>query len=125
MVLAGRARARYEADRAQTRYRAVEPENRLVARTLEAQWEQRLVELASAEAELARRQAEQAVRLSNEQRQKVQALGADLRRAWNAATTTDRDRKELISTLLEEASIRVTQDPRQAQRELAVASAVP
>ena len=46
-------RARYEANRAETRYRMVEPENRLVARTLEAQWEQRLAELSSAEAELA------------------------------------------------------------------------
>ena len=107
-------RARYQADRAQTRYRTVEPENRLVARTLEAQWEQRLAELASAEAELTRRQAEQPMLLTDEQRNMIQALGADLRRVWDAATTTDRDRKELIGTLLEEANIRVDQAPRRA-----------
>ena len=107
-------RARYQADRAQTRYRTVEPENRLVARTLEAQWEQRLAELASAEAELARHQAEHPLRLTDEQRQKIHILGSDLRRVWDAATTTDRDRKELIGTLLEEASIRVDQEPRRA-----------
>ena len=51
-------RARYEAERAERRYRAVEPENRLVARTLEANWENRLADLASAEAELAQRQSQ-------------------------------------------------------------------
>jgi hypothetical protein len=107
-------RARYEADRAEARYQAVEPENRLVARTLEADWERRLAELASAQAELTRRQVEHPVQLTNEQRQKIHALGADLRRVWNAATTTDRDRKELFGTLLEEASIRVDQVPRRA-----------
>ena len=45
-------RARYEAERAQRRYQAVEPENRLVARGLETEWESRLQELAAAEAEL-------------------------------------------------------------------------
>ena len=51
-------RARYETERAERRYRSVEPENRLVARTLEAEWESRLSELAAAEAELARRQSQ-------------------------------------------------------------------
>ena len=45
-------RARYEADRAERRYRAVEPENRLVARGLEADWERRLRELEQAQREL-------------------------------------------------------------------------
>ena len=48
-------RARYEADRAQRRYRAAEPENRLVTRGLESEWEQRLRDLENAKAELARR----------------------------------------------------------------------
>ncbi len=46
-------RARYEAERAERRYRAVEPENRLVARGLETEWENRLRDLAAAENELA------------------------------------------------------------------------
>ena len=114
-------RTRYEADRAEARYRTVEPENRLVARTLEAQWEKRLAEATSAQAELARRQVEHPVQLTTEQRQKIHALGADLRRVWQAATTTARDRKELIGTLLEEANIRVNQTPRQAARDFALA----
>lgn len=108
-------RARYEADRAEARYQAVEPENRLVARTLENEWEQRLATLASAEAELARREAEHPLRLTDEQRQRIQALGADLRRVWDASTTADRDRKELLRTLLEEVNIRIDPEAHQAR----------
>ena len=100
-------RARYEADRAQARFQAVEPENRLVARTLETEWEQRLAALAAAEAELTRREAQRPVHLTNEQREKIRTLGTDLQSVWNAATTTDRDRKELLGLLLEEANIRI------------------
>jgi DNA invertase Pin-like site-specific DNA recombinase len=100
-------RARYEAERAERRYRTVEPENRIVARTLEAEWEQRLSELAKAEAELARRECKHPGRLTNQQRERIHALGADLTRAWEAPTTTDRDRKELLRTLLQEVKISV------------------
>lgn len=98
-------RAAYQAERAERRYRAVEPENRLVARTLEAEWEQRLSERTAAEAELARRERERPRCLTDEQRQQIHALGADLQRVWEAPTTTDRDRKELLRTLLEEVNI--------------------
>jgi len=98
-------RARYEAKRAERRYRAVEPENRLVARTLEADWEQRLNELSAAEAELAQQQHQLPNRLTDEQRKRIGSLGADLMRCWEAPTTTDRDRKELLRTLLEEVNI--------------------
>jgi len=100
-------RAAYEAQRAERRYRTVEPENRLVARTLEAEWEKRLSERAVAEVELARRERRRPRRLTEEQRHQIHALGADLTRAWEASTTTDRDRKELLRTLLEEVNIRL------------------
>ena len=100
-------RSRYEAERAERRYRSVEPENRLVARTLEAQWESRLSELAAAEAELVRRQSQRPAALTDEQRMRIRALGTDLRRVWEAHTTTDRNRKELLQTLLEEVIIAV------------------
>ena len=83
----------------------MEPENRLVARTLEAEWEQRLNELAAAEAELQRRERQHPIRLTDEQRKHIRTLGYDLRRVWEAPTTTDRDRKELLQTLLEEVNI--------------------
>jgi hypothetical protein len=63
-------RARYEAEHAERRYRTVEPENRIVARTLEAEWEQRLGELAKAEAELARRERKHPGRLNHGPRPK-------------------------------------------------------
>jgi DNA invertase Pin-like site-specific DNA recombinase len=100
-------RARYETERTERRYRSVEPENRLVARTLETEWESRLSELADAEAELARRQRQHPGPLTDEQRTRIRALAADLRRVWEAPTTTDRDRKELLQTLLDEVIIAV------------------
>ena len=95
-------RARYEAEKAERRYRSVEPENRLVARGLETEWENRLRDLATAEAELRRREQYHPNRLGPEQLQRIQMLGSDLRQVWAAPTTTDRDRKELLRTLLEE-----------------------
>jgi DNA invertase Pin-like site-specific DNA recombinase/predicted DNA-binding transcriptional regulator AlpA len=95
-------RARYEAERAERRYRHVEPENRLVARGLETEWENRLRELAAAEAELRRREQQRPTTLTAEQLQLIQRLGSDIQQVWTAPTTTDRDRKELLRTLLEE-----------------------
>jgi DNA invertase Pin-like site-specific DNA recombinase/predicted DNA-binding transcriptional regulator AlpA len=95
-------RLRYEAEKAERRYRAVEPENRLVARGLETAWESKLRELADTEAELRRRELQRPATITPEQLGRLQALSADLRQLWRAATTTDRDRKELLRTILEE-----------------------
>jgi len=95
-------RTRYEAERAERRYRNVEPENRLVARGLESEWENRLRELAAAEAELYRREQHRPSAFTPEQLKLIQQLGSDIRQVWQATTTTDRDRKELLRVLLEE-----------------------
>jgi len=95
-------RARYEAVRAERRYRSVEPENRLVARGLEGEWEKRLRDLTAAEAELRRREQQRPKTLDAEQLRRIQRLGSDMGQVWIAASTTDRDRKELLRTLLEE-----------------------
>ena len=107
-------RLRYEAERAERRYRCVDPENRLVTRGLEAEWEKRLRDLAAAEAELSRRQQQQPTSIGPEQLRKIQALGADLTQVWSATTTTDRDRKELLRTLLEEVTVDVRRAEGQA-----------
>jgi hypothetical protein len=73
-----------------------------VARGLETDWENRLRDLAAAEAELRRRQQHRPHTLGPEQLQRIQMLGSDLRQVWAAPTTTDRDRKEVLRTLLEE-----------------------
>ena len=107
-------RARYEAERAERQYKAVEPENRLVARGLEKEWETRLQNLALAEAELHRREQQRPRTLTEEERKKLNTLGSDLRLVWTAPTTTDRDRKELLRTLLEEVILNVERKENRA-----------
>jgi DNA invertase Pin-like site-specific DNA recombinase len=107
-------RARYEAQRAERRYRAVDPDNRLVARGLEAEWEECLRAFDAAEAELARRQQERPHAISDEQRRDILSLGTNVERVWSAPTTTDRDRKELLRALFEEVIIAVRRDEQQA-----------
>jgi len=103
-------RSSYEAQRAERRYRAVDPDNRLVARGLEAEWETALRELAAAKAELARREEQRPRTLSADERSRLLALGADLREVWQAPTTAARDKKELLRALLEEVIIAVNKD---------------
>ena len=100
--------------RNERRYREVEPENRLGARTLEAEWEKRLGELAAAESELARKQQAHPLELTENQRQQIRALATDLKQAWDAPTTTTRDRKELLQGLLEEVKIEVLPEDAKA-----------
>lgn len=109
-------RARYEAQRAERRYRAVDPDNRLVARGLEAEWERCLRAVEAADDQLARRQRQRPRQLSPEERAAVLSLGADVSRVWSALTTTDRDRKELVRTLLEEVIVAV--DPNEPRAHL-------
>jgi DNA invertase Pin-like site-specific DNA recombinase len=100
-------RASYQASRSERRYRAVDPDNRLVARGLEREWEESLRALEVAKAELARRERERPRVLSELERDRLLALGPDLTAVWHATTTTPRDRKELLQTLLEEVIIKV------------------
>ncbi|HXP02569.1 MAG TPA: recombinase family protein, partial [Stellaceae bacterium] len=103
-------RARYGAQRAERRYRSVDPDNRLVARGLEAEWENALRELKAAEGELARREHTRPLVLTPEERASLLALGKDLNAVWSAPTTTDRDRKQLLHTLLEEVVMTVERE---------------
>src|SRR6201987_4818203 len=102
----------YEAERAERRYRAVEPENRLVARGLETEWEKRLRELAAAEAELERREKQRPHRLSEAEKKKIFSFGSDLHKVLTEPTTTERDRKELLRALLEEVIVSVDRPER-------------
>jgi DNA invertase Pin-like site-specific DNA recombinase len=107
-------RARYEAERAERQYKAVDPENRLVARGLEKEWETRLQNLAAAEAELLHREQQRPRTLTEEEQQRINHLGSDLRLVWTAPTTTDRDHKELLRTLLEEVILHVERQESRA-----------
>ena len=94
-------RARYEAARAERAFHACEPENRLVARSLETRWETKLRELTDAEAEL----SEQAAPAPEPSREQVEQLARDLPALWAAETTSERDRKRLLRTLVSDVTI--------------------
>ncbi len=102
--------ARYHAARAERRYRAVDPDNRLVARGLETEWNTALQQVADAQAELARRETTRPRTLSPAERAAILALGDDLEAVWAAPTTTDKDRKQLLRTLLDEVNITLRRD---------------
>ena len=106
----GVERAHYAASLAERRYAAVDPDNRLVARGLERAWEESLAALETAKAELQRRETERPRVLSSEERSRIGTLGPDLAIVWNSSTTTPRDRKELLGTLIEEVIIKVERD---------------
>ncbi|GAA4264214.1 recombinase family protein [Dactylosporangium darangshiense] len=108
-------RARYTAGKAERRYRAVDPDNRLVARGLETEWEHALGALADAESELARREAARPKTLTDAERAAILDLGNHLDQVWAAPTTTDKDRKHLLRTLLDEVNITVDRDNARAQ----------
>jgi DNA invertase Pin-like site-specific DNA recombinase len=107
-------RADYEAQRAERRYRAVDPDNRLVARGLETQWEQCLQALEQARRELAQREQSRPRALSADERARVLQLGKDLPRLWRSPSTTLRDKKELLRTLLEDVGISVFREQYRA-----------
>jgi DNA invertase Pin-like site-specific DNA recombinase len=110
--------ARYHAGRAERRYRAVDPDNRLVARGLETEWNTALQQLADAETELARRETGRPKTLTAQEKAMILALGEDLGGVWSAPTTTDKDRKQLLRTLLEEVHISVRRDQTDPRAEL-------
>jgi Recombinase zinc beta ribbon domain len=109
-------RARYQAERARRQYDAVEPENRLVARSLERSLEEALSELRRAEGELASQRARRPSRLSEDEAAWLQSAGADLRAVFNAPSTTWRQRKQLLRALVAEVVVTVDPGGRAEQR---------
>jgi DNA invertase Pin-like site-specific DNA recombinase/predicted DNA-binding transcriptional regulator AlpA len=110
----GLERASYEATRAERRYRAVDPDNRLVARGLEREWEEKLGALEAAKAELARRERERPHVLAQAERDHLLSIGPDLAKVWHAPSTQPRDRKELLRALVEDVTIKVERDKSSA-----------
>ena len=105
-------RARFEADRARRQYDAVEPENRLVARTLERALETKLTAQRQTERDLAAQQARRPVRLSDDEQAWLARAGADVRAVFAAPSTTFRERKQLLRAILTEVVLTVDSDTR-------------
>lgn len=95
-----RERARYEAERARRQYDAVEPENRLVARSLERAWEDKLRAVEAIEQEYARWRSEGPLVVGAADRAQLRRLGENLPRIWHAATTSADDRKRILRLVM-------------------------
>jgi hypothetical protein len=100
-------RARYAVERAWRQFDRVEPENRLVARTLERQWEEALRALQDLEADYQRYQAQQPSVLTATDRAAIRALAQDVPALWRAPTTMIQDRMEIVRQLVERVVVRV------------------
>lgn len=100
-----RERARYDAERARRQYDAVEPENRLVARSLERVWEERLRRVDQVEQEYDAWRREQSVSISDNDRAEILALGEELPRLWRAATTRSADRKQIVRLVIKDVAL--------------------
>jgi DNA invertase Pin-like site-specific DNA recombinase len=100
-----RERAVYEVERAARQYQVVEPENRLVARTLERAWEEKLQAQQTLEEEYHRFLQQQPRVLAAEEREAIRQLAADIPALWNAPTTTNADRKEIIRQVVERVEV--------------------
>lgn len=97
--------AAYSARLAQRRYELVDPENRLVARHLEREWEARLAEIAQLKANFARQQNQSPLYLNSAQRQQLHNLVQDLPRVWHAQTTSWTERKDLLELLIADVTL--------------------
>ena len=97
-------RARYEADAARRRYLRVDPDNRLVADSLEADWNDKLRALNKAQEDYERKQQADAM-LTAEERQRIAALATDFPALWQAPTTSDHDRKRMLRLLVEDVTL--------------------
>ncbi|MDA8057872.1 MAG: recombinase family protein [Actinomycetota bacterium] len=97
-------RARYEVELAQRRYLRVDPDNRLVAATLEAEWNNRLRALEAAQENYDRQRAADTL-MDDESRQRVLALATDFPRLWSNPDTPARERKRMARLLIEDVTL--------------------
>ena len=98
-------RVRYDAQRTERQYQAVEPDHRLVARTLESHWEAALRAVESAERDYETWRRDHPAHITPQERQEILAIGEDLPRVWHAETTTNADRKHLLRLVVKEVII--------------------
>jgi DNA invertase Pin-like site-specific DNA recombinase len=98
-------RAQYEADLAQRRYLKVDPDNRLVATVLEAEWNAKLRALEEARAIEEQYNQSDQHQVSVEERAEIREIPERFRQFWNAPKTTARERKRVVRLLIEDVTI--------------------
>jgi len=103
--------ARYQAQLAERRYKAVDPDHRVVARSLERDWEEALRTLSELEQEHEEVRRREKVELDDADRTRILALARDLPRVWHSETTTNAQRKNLLRMLVEEVTLTPLDEP--------------
>jgi DNA invertase Pin-like site-specific DNA recombinase len=98
-------RARYEAELARRRYLKVDPDNRLVADALEADWNARLRRLDALQQEHERQQQADQGLLSEPARERIRALATDFARVWNDVRVPPIERKRMVALLIEDVTL--------------------
>ncbi|MCB8818345.1 recombinase zinc beta ribbon domain-containing protein [Desulfosporosinus shakirovi] len=97
--------SQFEVDRAYRQYDLSEPENRLVVRTLEAKWNEKLLALGQLKEEYEQYKTKRAWSPTSEDRRMILRLAEDIPRIWNSSTTLMKDRKRLVRLLLEDVTV--------------------
>ena len=100
-------RAKFEAERSQRQYNAVEPENHLVVRTLERDWEEKLQVLRKLEDDYRRHQAQSPPLLSKAEREAIATLAKDIPGLWHSPAATWEQRKEIVRQLIDQVQVTV------------------
>jgi uncharacterized protein YndB with AHSA1/START domain len=104
--------ARYEAQRAERRYKSVDPDNRVVARTLEREWEERLEQLQQIEQQREEARRTHTIQLTAEDRARIRSLARDLPKVWRAKTTKLSERKAMLRMAIEAISVAPVDVPK-------------
>jgi recombinase-like zinc beta ribbon protein len=99
-------RAHYESELARRRFLRVDPDNRLVAASLEADWNSKLRALSEAEQNYERQRQADQLKVSSEQREQVLALATNFPQLWNNPGTANRERKRMVRLLIEDVTVR-------------------
>jgi DNA invertase Pin-like site-specific DNA recombinase len=98
-------RARYEAELARHRYLRVDPDNRLVADSLEADWNDKLRQLAETQESCERQRAQDRKLIDDQQRTAILSLATSFPQLWRDPATQDRERKRMVRLLLEDVTL--------------------
>jgi len=98
-------RAQYEADLAHRRYNAVDPDNRLVARSLERDWNEKLTEAEQLQREYAALPKPTALLITPQERERILALAQNVPEVWHAPTTSQAERKQLLRYLIRDVTL--------------------
>lgn len=108
--------ANYDAKIAERRYKAIDPDNRVVARTLEREWNDKLEDLEELQQEREKIRQREKVELTDDDRARILSLSQDLSQVWYAETTTHAERKNLLRMLVREITITPINLPRRETR---------